>query len=599
MKRAPPPPRLLEESLDQAPHDIEKERLRGVERFGPAFDMGDHIAIIQLQQITIHLQASLLGKLRNTAFDDDHKITDFSYLVDVVELERDRTIATLHELRQRLSGTSTPLAESTPLQTPSPDSSKIDLGVLTPPPESTPVRKAPTERSQSVIHHPPKQDVKPVQRQPTWTRDLGQSGDPSGDDDTVSLSSHHTNHRKRSSILHFLKHNRTHSTAFDKDRLSPAAEEPSRQKSVASMAPIRDGFEENTTPQQAQGGAPQRPSYDRWNDSATDVWNKPNYERRDTVNLAPDAAPSDGLQRQMSNTSSVVSNPLLSHPLNTSHPSNPHLSHPLTPPSPVMTLRSNSTFSQSTYAHSAFSILTSTQTGSTSVNVPTPTPENDYLGFCKCAWKIQNGDRKGAMSKCRDVEPWSRHPTSAANAMMYLTCQSNKCAFRSNFTARDTDKIWERVITAESKGVRLRWAFLAKTHVAQKVVTKQQFSFKCPFCVFSCGQSGVYLGVDCYINHISSEHRGKAISEIVLYKTSCINDRRAEDGEEFDINIWPDESAVSKERQRGDWSSDDVPWANDCGPKEGHDSMFSTNEPWNEGLSDFSYRGEHDRTELE
>ena len=33
-KRAAPPSRLLEESIDQAPADIEREKQRGIQRFG-------------------------------------------------------------------------------------------------------------------------------------------------------------------------------------------------------------------------------------------------------------------------------------------------------------------------------------------------------------------------------------------------------------------------------------------------------------------------------------------------------------------------------------------------------------------------------------
>jgi hypothetical protein len=99
-KRAAPPSRLLEESIDQAPADIEREKQRGIQRFGKAFESGDTIAIIALQQITIQLQGSLLEELRNAAFDD--AVTDFRYLVDVADAGRDKTMNTLIELRQRL-----------------------------------------------------------------------------------------------------------------------------------------------------------------------------------------------------------------------------------------------------------------------------------------------------------------------------------------------------------------------------------------------------------------------------------------------------------------------------------------------------------------
>ncbi|KAI6890806.1 hypothetical protein KC318_g14336, partial [Hortaea werneckii] len=76
-KRAPPPPRLLEESIDQAPEAIEREKNNGVQKFGRAFEEGDHIAVIALQQITIQLQGTLLEKLRNATLEDD-VTTDFT-----------------------------------------------------------------------------------------------------------------------------------------------------------------------------------------------------------------------------------------------------------------------------------------------------------------------------------------------------------------------------------------------------------------------------------------------------------------------------------------------------------------------------------------
>ena len=41
------------------------------------------------------------------------------------------------------------------------------------------------------------------------------------------------------------------------------------------------------------------------------------------------------------------------------------------------------------------------------------------------------------------------------------------------------------------------------------------------------------------LEHISNEHRGTAISEVVLYKTLCVIDHVCEGKEEFDINLIP------------------------------------------------------------
>ena len=115
----------------------------------------------------------------------------------------------------------------------------------------------------------------------------------------------------------------------------------------------------------------------------------------------------------------------------------------------------------------------------------------------------------------------------------------------------------------------------------------------------------MYHGVDLYLDHINDQHRGQRLNDVVLFKTGCVNDRIAEDGEEFDINLFPGYgngvNSGSPEEKKSDphWLSDEL-LMGDPNKSEGRDdSMFSANEPWNEGLSDFHYRGEYDRTELE
>ena len=102
------------------------------------------------------------------------------------------------------------------------------------------------------------------------------------------------------------------------------------------------------------------------------------------------------------------------------------------------------------------------------------------------------------------------------------------------------------------------------------------------------------LGVDLYLEHISQQHRGMLLSEVVLYKTRCVNDRVCDDSEEFDINLFPLKLSEQADRQRG------ASFAGEYGlaktNTDAKDSMFS-NEPWNEGLSYHS--GEFHQAELE
>lgn len=227
-----------------------------------------------------------------------------------------------------------------------------------------------------------------------------------------------------------------------------------------------------------------------------------------------------------------------------------------------------------------------------SVMVPTPTPDNHYLGFCKNAVRLQNGDR-GAFEK-HNEHAYSRSDYSSVT-IQYLACRSAKCSFMGQLKA---DKIWERVWKDEPLGLKWRWAFLAKSHVQQKQVKGQQFAYQCIFCTFATGKGAVYHSTRMYMEHVAT-HRGE-MSEVLKYKTGCLNDRICNDEEEFDINLFPLDGQENRDRQASQCLSDDLQGLAIFPPKpEPADSMFGANEPWNEGLSNFHYRSDLDPTELE
>jgi len=227
-----------------------------------------------------------------------------------------------------------------------------------------------------------------------------------------------------------------------------------------------------------------------------------------------------------------------------------------------------------------------------SVAVPTPTPENNYLGFCKNAVRLQNGDR-GAFEKNAE-HAYSRSGYSS-QTIYYLSCRSSKCSYMSQLKA---DTIWDRVWTDPELGIKWRWAFLAKSHVQQKQVKGQQFSYQCTFCTFINGKGAVFHGSRMYLKHVAS-HRGD-IGEVLKYKAACINDHVCEDDEEFDINLYPLDQCEARDREPSQVLSDELVGLGFYPPKpEPADSMFSNNEPWNAGLSNFHYGGDIDRTELE
>lgn len=566
-RRAPPPPRLLEESIDQAPEEIEREKKRGVARFGRQFEEGDHIAVIALQQITIQLQGKLLEKLRSAAFNDND--SDFTYLVDEADLGRDRTITTMLELRQRLMQAQ-PVHELTPTIS---GESKQPMAATTrelPPPPG---------------HNEFSPGSQPPRPHRTWTREYSNPRDASGEEDTASGAddSHHTHRKRHSSLLGFLnKHHRSHSGS--NEHIPKVVEEVRHQSTSPASLPFRppqhcDVREppERSSPQTNKAASQHQLSpsesnpnftYQEWEDDPAEIWGpgkqSTSQDRRDTISLAPDA-------------------PLSSSPHSSTH------THPLRSPSHTPSFKPSSLHHAPTTA---------------SVAIPTPTPENDYLGFCKGAWKLQSGDRKGALQKLRDNsnDAWSRTGASRPN-VFFLSCTHTKCAFAGNI---DAAKIWDRVWTSEARGVKMRWAFLAKSHVTQSKVKDGQFGYRCLFCVFTEGRSGVYFGTDTYLEHVSGVHRGQGLGDVILYKCGAVADRVAEDSEEFDICLYPLSQREAVERRKSGVLADElmqpggvVPdFAAEKREEEPADSMFSANEPWNEGLSDFHWGGDVERSEL-
>ncbi|KAK3071022.1 hypothetical protein LTR53_009418 [Teratosphaeriaceae sp. CCFEE 6253] len=525
-RRAPAPPRLLEDSIEQAPEEIEREKRRGISRFGPAFEQGDHIAVIALQQITIQLQGSLLEKLRN---DDGDRDTDFLYLVDAADAGRDRTIGALLELRQRLL-VAKPIVE-------------IHAPVAPIIAEPRQIHASPQTSSFPVRPAPPTQPIAiPQQQQRTWSRQLSASPSPAHQHDATAGADEQgegSRRRRHSSLAGFFKYGRSHSGSKE------VVSKPDKSISPAN-APLPD-VPERSIVREHPPASLQGYQYQEWEDDPAQIWGaKQESERRDTVvSIAGSSPDTDAL-------------------------------------SPTMTDRSPSTASPS------FVGCAPAHVGSAAV--PTPIPENDYLGFCKSAWKLQNGDRK-AMQKTKEFNEFSRSGWSPN--IYYLACSSSKCVFAGHMPV---DKIWDKVWTVEARGLRFRWAFLAKSHVPQQKVRDHQYGYRCLFCVFLGDSGPVYFGTDTYLEHVSS-HRGQALSEVVLYKTKCILDRVASETEEFDIDLFPLDGAEQARRKQSAVLSDDLLSPGKLS-EDARDSVHS-NRAWSEGLSEFHSSSGDSRAELE
>nr|POE93290.1 hypothetical protein CFP56_19302 [Quercus suber] len=474
--RAALPSTLLEESVDQAPEDIEREKQRGIARFGQDFERGDEIAIIALQGVTIELQRRLLEKLRDAAYDDE--VQDFMHLVDVTDVQRDRTVATLYALKQRLLQAK-PIVEVAQITS---QSRAV--------PPNTSDHQDPTDATDpsSGAHH-----------QSTFRR-LTKVATPSEAQGPPQPAG---NKSRRNTIFEALKTKRAKgSSKVEEPEVElESQDDPSKRASIVSPP--------NTSP-------PPNYKYHDWEDDPQQIWGR--------SSTSIDRAASDP----------AVSNAAVARIVS---PTNDRA----VGKSPV---------------------------------VATPTPDNNYLGFCKSAWRLQNGDRK-AMQKSKEFnDGWSQ------SSVYYLKCAA-KCAFAGHM---DLEKIWGKL-----------------------KVTGNVYAYQCVFCVFQGHKSPVLHGTDLYLEHIHKEHCGQLLGEVVLHMTKCVTGRIADDDEDFDINLGPLDDKDFPSGSQSQLASDNPPGIQPDGfgpastSSAGIDStnQVCTSEPWNRGLSEFHWGGELGRTELE
>ncbi|KAK0281761.1 hypothetical protein LTR35_007442 [Friedmanniomyces endolithicus] len=168
-------------------------------------------------------------------------------------------------------------------------------------------------------------------------------------------------------------------------------------------------------------------------------------------------------------------------------------------------------------------------------SIPQPSPGNDYLGFCKAGWQLQAGDRS-VMKK-------TKQSSLSAPSTYWLCCTGPRCYFTTEI---ETSAIgtWESVERKYQKlGVAYRFAFLAKSHVRQNKVSAGQALYKCLFCIFLGVHAPIIQGTEAYIDHVAQKHRPSSFSQVILYRTGCVNDRVCAAGESFDINLYPVMSA--------------------------------------------------------
>lgn len=159
-----------------------------------------------------------------------------------------------------------------------------------------------------------------------------------------------------------------------------------------------------------------------------------------------------------------------------------------------------------------------------------PCEANKFGGFCKGAWRLQIGDTKKAMEE-------RQRPGGMYSANGYWQCK--KCSMQGRMVVHDKKrKGYDTKVLVFSEGIQFRWVFLFKSHVETKDASTDpsQATFGCTFCCAEGRGTPIFGGVQTFMNHLQ-EHRDRPPTGEVLYRMNCIVGRRAELGEDFDINL--------------------------------------------------------------
>ncbi|PGH00301.1 hypothetical protein AJ80_09195 [Polytolypa hystricis UAMH7299] len=191
-------------------------------------------------------------------------------------------------------------------------------------------------------------------------------------------------------------------------------------------------------------------------------------------------------------------------------------------------------------------------------NLYLPNESNDYAGFCKGAWKLQN-DMKKAMrvdnrpegiytrtlfwrcSKCLFEGPMMTTPVPRPSTR---PSADGGPGFPRTVPAGEPGRSFDVTVRIHARtGIQYRWAFLAKSHIPSRDVPMNpdgtSGAFGCIYCVAADrGASPVFGDLDSFMTHLRShDGSGRAPERELLDRTRCIMGRVAGKWEEFDLNV--------------------------------------------------------------
>lgn len=536
-KRAAPTG-LLEESLEQSPRGIEAEKDRGLARFGQTFDRGDAVAIEALRQVKIEIKAALFESLVHALQTDE--MMDFTAVLNTSDLGRGRTIMALIELQQRLM-VAGPISQMS--------TSLYSQSYAEPAWQQRPsFQNRQPQRVMTIYEADPPPSLQRTQpdQGPPWRDGLSSARLPSTEEDTAPIF------------------------AVRAD----------------SVVPQGAGLPKTTQPLKSQKSDEYSPSYlPSWNfklrKSRTKSENASSSQIPSLIELGGGNFESHSQIARPIRAAGALRSTSLEHAVADLHGTDdPRDSVMYGEFEDTVAVWGSMSTGPNNPSDSAISPLASgplshcLQSYPMSLNLPVPTEDNGFLGFCKGAWKLQNGSSSAFKQRLEFNNGWSQ------SEVPYLACSSNKCAFAGRLPPATIHKVWR------TKGVALRWRFLAKSHVPQDRVENDQFGFLCMFCTLSGKKKRVYFGTNVLLEHLA-EHRSDPLPPEILHRSRCVTGRVAGDDDNFDVNLLPPD--IEKQRKGSACLSDSLQttapgeWHAhaDCDDwPENADSLFGSERHW-------------------
>lgn len=197
-----------------------------------------------------------------------------------------------------------------------------------------------------------------------------------------------------------------------------------------------------------------------------------------------------------------------------------------------------SVMSDDTTHSTALTILPSTLSGG---QYWPPREENGYAGFCKGAWKLSSG-----------LGGFKIYTEPIGYYLLMSKWRCYRCYFGMPLapgSKRQDVRFDQKIYLHEATGIRYRWSFLAKCHLAYtrpgvSAPTHVNGTFGCIFC---CAERDIVAptlnSLDEFMAHLGDQHR--SVDLALLERTRCIVGREALVEEAFDINIPPGRTSIT------------------------------------------------------